>query len=176
MKGRDLSRAPKGKKSSRALAAGGMLVCRQELFNDSLRTVGSMDDEKILTSRPVTPEELALLNWLLKHGLPEARTFAPQLEKIRATPWCDCGCPSISLHVEVGAPLGTGSSRVISDVVGKTPDGKKIGILLFQKDRKLTLLESYLLDVIEGSWDFPVLNSLQTWESCGFPTIKVSKG
>jgi hypothetical protein len=65
---------------------------------------------------------------------------------------------------------------VISDVVGKTPDGKKIGILLFQKDRKLTLLESYLLDVIEGSWDFPVLNSLQTWESCGFPTIKVSKG
>jgi hypothetical protein len=134
-----------------------------------------MEDQKILTPRPLTPEELALLNWLLEHGLPEAKTFAPQVEKIRATPWCNCGCPSISLHVDQDAALGTSSNSVISDAVGLTPDGKKIGVLLFQKDGKLTLLESYLLDIIEGNWDFPVFDSLQTWESSGIPVIKVSK-
>ena len=118
---------------------------------------------------------MALLNWLLEHGLPEAITFAPQVEKIRATPWCDCGCPSISLHLEDGVSLGASSNTVISDVVGKTPEGKRIGVLLFQKDGKLTLLESYLLDIVEGNWDFPVLESLQTLESSGIPTIKVSK-
>jgi hypothetical protein len=66
---------------------------------------------------------MKLLNWLLENGLPEAKTFAPQVEGIRATPWCDCGCPSISLHVEEGLPLGTCSSSVISDVVAKTPEG-----------------------------------------------------
>ena len=162
-----MSRAPKGKKSSRALAAGGMLVCRQELFKDSLRMVGLMEDEKASTSRPVTPEELALLNWLLKHGLPEARTFAPQLEKIRATPWCDCGCPSISLHVEDGLPLGIGSRSPIADFVGTTQEGKKVGLLLFQKDGKLDLLEEYELDVIEGNWGFPVMNSLEAWQRSG---------
>jgi hypothetical protein len=134
-----------------------------------------MEDERILTPRPLTSEELALLNWLLEHGLPEAITFAPQVEKIRATPWCDCGCPSISLHLEDGVSLGASSNTVISDVVGKTPEGKRIGVLLFQKDGKLTLLESYLLDIVEGNWDFPVLESLQTLESSGIPTIKVSK-
>jgi hypothetical protein len=134
-----------------------------------------MEDKKLLTPRPLTSEELALLNWLLEHGLPEAKTFAPQVEKILATPWCDCGCPSISLHVDEEAPLGACSTTVISDVVGKTSEGKRIGVLLFQKDGKLTLLESYLLDIIEGHWDFPVFNSLQTWESSGIPTIRVSK-
>jgi hypothetical protein len=137
--------------------------------------VGSMEDEKLVTPRPLTTEEMALLNWLLEHGLPEAKTFVPQVEKIRATPWCDCGCPSISLHVEEGAPLGISSYSPISDVVGMTPDGKKIGVFLFQKDGKLTLMESYLLDVIEGNWNFPVFDSLQTWKSTGFPTIRVSK-
>jgi hypothetical protein len=134
-----------------------------------------MEDKEVVTPRPLTPEELALLNWLLEHGLPEAKTFASQVGKIRATPWCDCGCPSISLHVEDGAPLGIGSRSPIADVVGTTPEGKKVGLLLFQKDGKLDLLEEYELDVIEGDWGFPVIDSLQTWESTGFPTFKISK-
>jgi hypothetical protein len=135
-----------------------------------------MKDEESSTPRPLTLDELALLSWLLNHGLPEAQTFAAQADGILATSWCDCGCPSISLHVKEGAPLGAGSNTVISDVVGKTPSGKKIGMLLFQKDGRLTLLESYLLDVVEGNWGFPGLESLQTWESMGYPTIRLPKG
>jgi hypothetical protein len=135
-----------------------------------------MKDETPPTPRPLTSEELALLNWLLEHGLPEARTFAPQVENIRATPWCDCGCPSISLHVEEGVPLGECSYSPISDVVAKTPDGKKIGVLLFQKHGKLSTLEVYSLDTIEGEWGFPVYESLQTWEDMGRSSMKDTKG
>jgi hypothetical protein len=123
-----------------------------------------MEDENLVTPRPLTTEELALLNWVLEHGVPEAKTFAPQVEKIHATPWCDCGCPSISLHVEDGLPLGSFPYSVISDVLAKTPEGKKMGILLFQKEGKLSLLEMYSLDINEGDWDFPIYESLQTWE------------
>jgi hypothetical protein len=130
---------------------------------------GCMEDEKILLPRLLTSEEMKLLNWLLENGLPEAKTFAPQVEGIRATPWCDCGCPSISLHVEEGVALGRSSNAVISDVVGKTPEGKKIGVLLFQKNGKLSILEVYEMDVIEGDWGFPVYESLQTWEDVGGP-------
>jgi hypothetical protein len=134
-----------------------------------------MESEELTSPRPLTPKELELLNWLLEHGLPEAKTFAPQMEGIRATRWCTCGCPSISLHVEEGVPLGMGSNSVISDVIGRTPEGKKIGVLLFQKGGKLSILEVYSLDIIEGNWGFSVYESLQTWESIGLPNIKGSK-
>ena len=94
---------------------------------------GRGEDERLLKPRLLSSEELALLNWLLENGMPEARTFIPQVENIRATRWCDCGCPSIALHVENGVPLGKCSNSVISDVVALTPEGKKIGVLLFQK-------------------------------------------
>jgi len=134
-----------------------------------------MEDEKLVTPRPLTPEEMKILNWLVVNGLPEAKTFAPQLEKIRATPWCNCGCPSISLHVEEGLPLGISSYSPIADVVGTTQEGKKVGLLLFQKDGKLTLLEFYELDIIEGDWGFPALDSLKAWQGVGRSFVKQSQ-
>jgi hypothetical protein len=107
---------------------------------------------------------MELLNWLLEHGLPEAKSFAPQIETTQATSGCGCGCPSILLHVEEGAPLGTNCDRIISDVVGMTTEGKSIGVLLFQNEGKLTELEVYPLDDIEGSCGFPVLDSLRKLE------------
>jgi hypothetical protein len=134
-----------------------------------------MEDEMLLSSRPLAPRELELLKWLLDHGLPDAESFALQLGKLRAKPWCNCGCPSISLLVDDDVPLGTSSFRIISDAIGKTPDGKKIGLLLFQKDGKLSTLEVYSMDIIEGDWGFPDYKSLQTWESLGLSTMKGSE-
>ena len=134
-----------------------------------------MEDEEISMPRPLTPEELALLSWVLEHGLPEARTFALQVEKIRATKGCKCGCPSISLHVEEGTPLGECSHSPISDVRAKNPDGKEVGVILFQDSGKLSMLEVYSFDDIEGDWGFPVYESLQTWESFGISDMKGKK-
>jgi len=118
---------------------------------------------------------MELLAWLLEHGLLKAETFTQQVENIRATPWCECGCPSISLHVEEYAALGKCSYSLISDILAKTPDGKKIGVLLFQDAGRLSLLEAYSMDVIEGEWGFPVYESLQTWEDFGRSTMKETK-
>ena len=134
-----------------------------------------MEDEKLSTPRPLTSKETELLAWLLEHGLPEARTFAPQLKNIRATSRCDSGCPSISLHVEEGLPLGTSSKTVISDFTGKTSKDKNFGLLLFQKDGKLTLLEFYELDIMEGNWEFPVLDSLDAWQKAGHSFQKIGE-
>jgi hypothetical protein len=138
-----------------------------------------MQDGEILTPRPLTPEELALVNWLLEHGLPEAKTFAPQVENILATRWhtgeSKCGCPSISLCVKENTPLGTCSNNVIADFVGVTPEGKKVGLLLFQKNGKLDLLEEYELDVMEGDWGFPVIDSLEEWQKTGKTFKKIGE-
>jgi hypothetical protein len=117
-----------------------------------------------VTPRSLTSEEMELLRWLLEHGLPEADSFAPQIERIRATRGCDCGCPSISLYVDESAPLGTSSNKIISDVFGKTHEGNAVGVILFQSEGKLTELEVYSLDEIEGNWGFPALDSLQKCE------------
>jgi hypothetical protein len=128
-----------------------------------------------LTPRSLTPEELELLNRLIEHGLPEAKSFAPQMEKIRATRACDCGCPSILLHVEEGVPPGKSSSNIISDAFGKTQQGNGVGVILFQKEGKLTELEVYSLDTVEGNWGLPVLDSLQTYEWADPSTLTGSK-
>jgi hypothetical protein len=77
--------------------------------------------------------------------------------------------------VEEGLPLGSFPYSVISDVFAKTPEGKKMGILLFQKEGKLSLLEMYSLDINEGDWGFPVYESLQTWEDFHRSTMKDTK-
>jgi hypothetical protein len=125
--------------------------------------------------RPLSSDELAILTWVLEHGLPEARTFFPQVEGIRASKWCDCGCPSIHLHVRDEAPIGICPFTLISDVLGKTIEDKRVGILLFQKDGRLSSLEVYeTFDPIEGEWGLPVFDSLQTWEDLGRSTMKDS--
>ena len=123
-----------------------------------------MEDKKLLPPQPLSPEELALLNWLLENGSPEAKTFAPQIEGIRATHWCSCGCPSINLHVDENAPLGANPHGLVADVLGKTCDGQQVGVILFHKDGKLSLLEVYALSLIEGAFGLPSLDSLQTSE------------
>jgi hypothetical protein len=77
--------------------------------------------------------------------------------------------------VEEGLPLGSYPFSVISDVLAKTPKGKKIGILLFQKGGRLSILEVYSMDIIEGEWGFPVYESLQTWEDMGRSSMKNTK-
>jgi hypothetical protein len=126
--------------------------------------------------RALTSKEMTLLTWLLEHSSPEAKSFIPQLEKIKVSRGCDCGCPSIKLYVDESVSLGLSSSNIISDVVGMTTEDKSVGLLLFQNDGKLTELEVYSIDDIEGDWGFPVLDSLHKIEWVDQPIQKGSKG
>ena len=119
-------------------------------------------------SRPLSSEELELLRWVLEHGGETARSFLPQLEGIRAVRWCDCGCPSIRLVTEPNAPsadLGVGN--IVCDVFGTTTANEKAGILLFQKEGRLDLMEIYSLDA--GLYGDTPEYGLPTIESLEFP-------
>ncbi len=50
-----------------------------------------------------------------------------------------------------------------------------MGILLFQDQGKLSILEMYSLDILEGEWRFPVYESLQTWKDIGRSSMKDTK-
>jgi hypothetical protein len=138
-----------------------------------------MDEPK--TFRPLAPGELELLRWMFEHGSDDLRTFRPQMEGIRARRWCPCGCPSINLEIAESAPLGLDRGEsVVGDFGGKTARGELVGVLLFQRAGRLTLLEVYSMDgqVKEESGEFglPTIDSLSllVWEPLpGHPNVKV---
>lgn len=138
-------------------------------WNQSARKV-AITAEMELPPRPLAAEELELLRWMIEHGSEEAKSFAPQIDGIRAVRWCNCGCPSIRLEVTEDAPLGAAiRNTVVADVLGNTGRGELVGAILFQKSRRLSLLEIYSLDgIIQGEtqeFDFPLKESLRPFES-----------
>jgi hypothetical protein len=89
-----------------------------------------------------------LLRWILEHGSDEAKSFLPQIERMRAVRACTCGCPTIQLEVGESASLGSPQAdKIICDLLGRTARGELVGLLLFQIAGKLDSLEIYLLDV-----------------------------
>jgi hypothetical protein len=137
--------------------------------------------EKAESLRPPTAEEFELLRWILEHGSDDLRSFLPQIEGIRATRSCKCGCPSIRLDVAESAPLGLDpGEKVVGDFEGKTLRGELVGALLFQRAGKLTELEVYSMDgqIKEQSGEFslPIIDSMNplVWEPLpGNPGVKV---
>ena len=121
--------------------------------------------------RQLKPEELELLEWMFEHGSDDLRTYRPQIEGIRACRWCPCGCPSLNFEIAEDAPLGLDrGDTVVGDFDGKTARGELVGVLLFQREGKLTLLEVYSMDgqIKEESGEFglPTIDSLNliVWE------------
>jgi hypothetical protein len=87
-------------------------------------------------------EEMRLLRWMLEHGTEELRSYLPQLEGMRGSSSCDCGCSSIQLCPSESAPLGIdGNDRIAGEFVGVTVTGDSILLILFQDKGKLSELE-----------------------------------
>jgi len=128
--------------------------------------------------RPLTQEELELLHRMFEHGSDDLRSFRPQMEGIRVTRSCKCGCPSIRMDVLEGAPLGLDRGEtVVGDFGGKTARGELVGVLLFQRAGILTELEVYSVDgQVAGEFGLPTIDSLNLleWEPLpGHPNVKV---
>lgn len=135
-----------------------------------------LDAERDLPPRPLRTQEHELLSWILEHGSEEAKSFLPQLDGIRAVRSCTCGCPSIRLEVTEGTPLGvTAAGRLVCDLVGRTPTGALVGLILFQNCGKLCELEAYSLDGEVGPPEFgwPTIESLRAFGvgEPGAPTL-----
>jgi hypothetical protein len=113
--------------------------------------------------RPLTPEERAIAERLLRCAAPEeALAFIPQLDQARVTGRCSCGCPTVDLTVPpelrvADPPPG----RPLADATGRV-NGKLVGVMLFQSGGLLSLLETYRLeDFSDDPFGLPSIDSIE---------------
>lgn len=100
---------------------------------------------RIAESRRLTADEHRVLRWLLTVGAEitgtdsaRAAAYLPQLDEIRVTGRCNCGCPSIDLAIESPQLLANDGSCTLSDV----------GLILRAESGRLSTLEAYARDGI----------------------------
>jgi hypothetical protein len=96
--------------------------------------------------RPLTGNERALLDALLRHEFPGVNELRVQARQTSASPGCTCGCGTLDLHVPDTAPRSSASSPVPVEGTVVGADGEPIGgLLLFVEDGRLSSLEVYSL-------------------------------
>ena len=107
--------------------------------------------------RRPTPEEVQLIEWLLRNGDREYREFADQIPRLRVVGNCDCGCPTIDLVLEGVESLGAGKKglRILADFHGLTREGVSVGVILFASDGIISCLEAYSIFGGDEPFTFP---------------------
>jgi hypothetical protein len=91
--------------------------------------------------RLASPQEVALVRWLLQHGEPSARAHLAELEDLHVVSRCTCGCASVDFAHEPGAGL-----KILSDYRWEDQHGNLFGVFVFAKRGKLAGLEVWSID------------------------------
>ena len=91
--------------------------------------------------RPLSQEEISLLNWLLAHGRSDASQYRAQISKLRVVSKCGCGCPTIDFAI--GTTLKDGPSQIIADAQGNSPEGVRVGVIVHVRQGEVSELEVY---------------------------------
>jgi hypothetical protein len=112
----------------------------------------------ISENRELRSDERQLVEWLLEHGIPEAKSYAPQLTGLHVVAHCGCGCPTIDLAVGGANATTVGQSHVLADFYGATPEGIEVGVILHGRQGKISELEVYPLTETPAS--LPTIESL----------------
>jgi hypothetical protein len=96
--------------------------------------------------RPLTSNEVTLLDALLRHEFSGVDELRVQAGQVRASPGCTCGCGTLNLHVPDTAPRSGAGNPVPVEGTVVDADGEPIGgLLLFVDDGRLSGLEVYSL-------------------------------
>jgi hypothetical protein len=125
------------------------------------------DQERATTiplDRPMSSEERAIAEWLLRHSHESAISFLPQLDNARVSGQCSCGCPTVDLRVAEGTPRAESQENPIGDALGEV-DGNMVGVMLLQSGGYLNCLEVYDLSDIQHPYGLPELKSLRPFEA-----------
>lgn len=104
------------------------------------------DDFTAAEFRPLTPEELRLLRWLLGHGTAEAANYAGQLSRVSVVARCTCGCPTLDLALDGKEHRTTGVSTILAEAGGHSPEGTPVQVLLHARGGELSELEVISVD------------------------------
>jgi hypothetical protein len=119
------------------------------------------DPTPIPEDRPLTPQEQALVRWLLEHGNPDAAGYLPQLAQARVVSRCPCGCASIDFSIGGAVPLAGAGMHVLSDYVWQADDGTHCGIFVFSCGGLLAGLEVWSADGMEAVSALPAIERLR---------------
>ncbi len=109
--------------------------------------------------RPLSPEERALGEWLLRNASPPALDFLPQLEVARVVGQCGCGCPTVDLRMPEGTPPVELREDPIGDATGYVGEDM-VGVMFLQRGGYLRCLEIYDLSDIQRPYGLPRFESL----------------
>lgn len=114
-------------------------------------------------NRSITAKERSLVEWLLRHGNTGAEQFLKQVDSLRVVSKCSCGCPTVYFAPE-GAQVAQTAERILADFLAKV-DGQDAGIILFQREGRLSSLEVYSLAGTDKPFGLPELETIYSWEA-----------
>jgi hypothetical protein len=97
--------------------------------------VGSID-----APRELTPDERALLEFMIALAPSSQVELRIQASTARVSGVCKCGCGTYDLHVDPTTPPATGLDTPAADVVGRGDD-HPLEVLLFVGDGRLGCVE-----------------------------------
>ena len=101
-----------------------------------------------------------MVRWLLEQADPKYASLADQIDDLQVVSKCNCGCPTVSFE-ELGPSAGP--SRLISDQLGIV-DGEVVGVMLFERNGRLSMLEVYSFAGTDHPFGLPYLENLLLWE------------
>jgi hypothetical protein len=120
--------------------------------------MSSSQHYRLADKRPLSKEERGLLEWLVAHGVPNARRYEMQLPRATVVSRCGCGCPTIDLAVDGKQTYG--ASELVADFEGRSPEGICVGVILHARDGQLAELEVYPIDEVKGPFTLPSSSTL----------------
>ena len=110
--------------------------------------------------RPVTPEEVTILRWLLDNaGVGDVASYRSRnLDELQVVGACDCGCVSAFFESDPSVRL-----EMIADAMAVYPDGEQSNLILWGRAGRIAWLE--VCDVGPSSAHrMPTTANLRRWE------------
>ena len=74
---------------------------------------------------------------------------------------CTCGCRTIDLALGDREQRKTGSSVLLADFVGSTPEGIEVGVIVHAREGEISELEVYAIAGNEARFNLPSVESLK---------------
>lgn len=113
-------------------------------------------------NRPATAKERSLVEWLLRHGKPGAEQFLKQSESLVVVSKCSCGCPTVCFAQE-GEAVAQGAEHILADYLAMV-NGEDVGVILFQREGRLSSLEVYSQAGTDKPFGLPDVDTIYSYE------------
>jgi hypothetical protein len=113
-------------------------------------------------NRPITQQERHLIKWLLEHGVHGSEQFVSQLDSLSVIWKCRCGCPTVNFALH-GESVVSDNEHILADYLA-IADGQDVGVILFQKEGRLSSLEVYSRAGTDKPFGLPEIEALYSYE------------